>query len=89
MFNKVKDIIYFLIFVLFFTFIIFYYFSDENKKKIYKNRGNITKNVENHSSYIPLLKNDTNGIIEYNLSNIENKKIKKRHFWELLKKDEN
>ena len=36
---------------------------------------------------IPLLKNHTNSIIEYNASDFENKKIKKRYFWELLKKD--
>ena len=36
---------------------------------------------------IPLLKNDTEDIVEYNLSGLEKKKIKKRYFWELLKRD--
>jgi len=87
MYNKVKSIIYFLIFVLFFFFIIFYYFSEENKEKIYKNRSNISENIEKKNIKIPLLKNDTDDIIEYNVSDLENKKIKKRYFWELLKKE--
>ena len=87
MYNRVKNIIYFLIFVLFFFFIIFYYFSEENKEKIYKNRSDISANIEKQSIEIPLLENDTEDIIEHNVSNIDKKKIKKRHFWELLKKD--
>ncbi len=46
MYNKVKRIIYFLVSVLFFLFIVFHYFSDENKEKIYKNRLNISTNIE-------------------------------------------
>ena len=88
MFDKAKNIIYFLIFVLFFFFIIFYYFSEENKEKIHKNRSDISANIEKQSIEIPLLKNDTEGIIEYNFSDLEKKKIKKRYFWELLKKDQ-
>ena len=89
MYNRVKSIIYFLVFVLFFFFIIFYYFSEENKEKIYKNRSDISANIEKQSTEIPLLKNDTEAIIEYNVSDLEKKKIKKRYFWELLKKDRN
>ena len=87
MYNKVRSIIYFLILVVFFISIFFYYFSEDNKKKIYKNRTNISKNIQDEIINIPLLKNDTNSIIEYNASDFENKKIKKRYFWELLKKD--
>ena len=87
MYNKVKSIIYFLVSVLFFLLIVFHYFSDENKEKIYKNRLNISTNIEKKNMNIPLLKNDTEDIVEHNLSGLEKKKIKKRYFWELLKRD--
>ena len=48
---------------------------------------NQDKNIEKQSIEIPLLENDTEDIIEYNVSNLDKKKIKKRYFWELLKKD--
>ena len=87
MYNKVKSVIYFLVFVLFFLFIIFHYFSDENKEKIYKNRLDISANIEKNNTNIPFLKNDTECIVEYNPSGLEKKEIKKRYFWELLKRD--
>jgi len=87
MYSKIKNAIYFLIFILFFSYVAFYYFSEENKKKIYKNRTNISTNIEKEIVKIPLLNNDTQDIIEYNSPNLKNKKIKKRYFWELLKKD--
>jgi len=39
-------------------------------------------------SIIPILENDTNDVITYNSSEFLEKKIKKRKFWELLKKNE-
>tara|TARA_B100000029_G_scaffold440700_1_gene458004 strand:+ start:262 stop:525 length:264 start_codon:yes stop_codon:yes gene_type:complete len=87
MYSKIKSIIYFLILILFFSSTVVHYFSEENKKKIYKNRNNISKNIEKKTVQIPLLKNDTENIIEYNSSDFKDKKIKKRYFWELLKKD--
>ena len=85
MYNKVKSIIYFLVFISFFILFFVYYFSEENKDKIYKNRNNNPYNFEEMK--IPLLKNNTDMIIEYNSSDFDKKKIKKRFFWQLLKKD--
>lgn len=34
---------------------------------------------------LPILKNDTNNIMSYETTETENKKIKKRYFWDLLK----
>lgn len=88
MYNKIKSIIYFLALIIFLFSVIFYYFSEENKKIIYKNRINIFKNIENEIVELPVLISDTENIIEYSITDIENqKKIKKRYFWELLKKD--
>ena len=85
MFSKLKNIISFLLLLLFLLFVIFYYFSNDNLKKISTNRVGFSENLENSTSLIPLLKNDTENSIEYIVSNVENKKIKKRYFWELLK----
>ena len=84
MYSKIKNAIYFLIFILFFSYVAFYYFSEENKKKISINRVKFSKNLENKLNSIPTLKNDTENVIDYTYSDIENKKIKKRHFWKLL-----
>lgn len=89
MYNKVKNIIYLTILSLFFILTILFYFSEENKQKIYKNRNDISSNIKKNHTDIPLLKNDTVDIIDYNSSNIHKDKIKKRFFWELLKKDKN
>ena len=70
--------------VLFLFAVTFYYFSEENKKKISINRAKFYENLKNTAGLIPTLKNDTENVIEYAASDIENKKIKKRYFWKLL-----
>ena len=70
--------------ILFLFTVTFYYFSEENKKKISINRVKFSENLKNTTGSIPTLRNDTENVIEYTTSNIENKKIKKRHFWKLL-----
>ena len=85
MFGKLKNIISFLLLLLFLLFVIFYYFSNDNLKKISTNRVEFSESLENSTSLVPLLKNDTENSIEYIVSNVENNKIKKRYFWELLK----
>tara|TARA_Y100000590_G_C15677240_1_gene998503 strand:+ start:230 stop:487 length:258 start_codon:yes stop_codon:yes gene_type:complete len=84
MYNKIKNIFFFLILILFLFIVTFYYFSEENKKKINTNRVKFSENLENKANSIPTLKNDTENVIDYTYSDIENKKIKKRHFWKLL-----
>ena len=87
MFKKIKKIFYFLITLIFFIFIIFYYLSDENINKVNSNRENISLKLKDQNDDIPLLKNDTENIIDYNFTNLEKNNIKKRYFWELLKGD--
>ena len=50
------------------------------------NRNNINKIINNKISNLPILKNDTNNVIEFNdgFSN-EIKKDKPRNFWNLLR----
>ena len=86
MFYKIRNFLFLLIFFVYISFICIYYISDENKKKIYLNRLTINDNKQNKDYSIPFLKNDTNNVIDYFSSELEEKKIKKRFFWELFKK---
>ena len=76
--------LYFLIILVFLIFIFISYFSDENVKKILKNRHNTSTSINNVMNNLPILKNNTNNIIEYNHESSDDNKVKKRFFWNLL-----
>ena len=86
----IKNIFYLLITILilvFFLFVIQEYLSEKHIKKININRANITANLLSRSSDLPILKNDTNDIIEYNNGfNMNENNREKRSFWKLLKR---
>ena len=86
MFNKVKIIFYLLSFFTFIFLVLNFYFSDLNIKKTNKNRSISLNRLESGIQKLPLLKNDTEDIIEYK-DDIENfkKKKKKYKFWDLVK----
>ena len=88
MFKEIYKVIYFIIILIFVYFLFAIYFSEENIKKIKKNRVNIENSLKDYLSILPILENDTNDVIIYNSSEFLEKKIKKRKFWELLKKNE-
>ena len=88
MYKKILIIIYFAIIIFFLTFIFVIYFSKDNIDKIKNNRLNYHNSIEKKFLNLPFLKNDTNNIIQYNYENLEEKKIKKRYFWNLLKNNE-
>ena len=85
----IKNFISVLIILFIFLFIFFIvstYISDKNKKKINSNRKNIYSKIEDSLVTLPLLKNNTNDVIEFNSGyENENKKIQ-RNFWNLFKK---
>ena len=84
-----KELKYFFYILTIFIFIFFigrYYFSDQNKKIIYRSINKMDKNIEKLSKNLHILKSDTKNIIEY-VENDKNKKKKKYHFWELLNND--
>ena len=84
MLKKLKNIFYISFFLIFFLLTIIYYLSEKNIKKTYKSRSTYSINLDMYS--LPLLKNDTNNIIEYSDDIEIFKKEKKRYkFWELLK----
>ncbi len=65
-----------------------YIFLKKILKKSKKNRVHIENSFKDYLSNLPILENDTNDVITYNSSEFLEKKIKKRKFWELLKKNE-
>jgi len=76
-----------LIFILSFFIITFnYYFSDKNIDLVKNNRISFESNIQKKTMDLPVLKNNTNDVIEFN-SGFENpsKKNFKRNFWELFK----
>tara|TARA_A100001011_G_scaffold354524_1_gene397003 strand:+ start:333 stop:593 length:261 start_codon:yes stop_codon:yes gene_type:complete len=86
MFRELKYVLYVMVIFLFIFLTGKFYFSDENKKNYYRSFNNINEKVSIYSSSLPLLKNDTDNVIEY----VENKfsKDKKNYlFWKLLEND--
>ena len=80
-----------LIFIFIFLFVFFVfatYMSKNNKEIIKSNRTNTYLKIEDNLSNLPILKNDTNNVIEFNSGyNNNNNKIK-RNFWNLFKKND-
>jgi len=81
----IKILIFILILIFFFTTYKYYSSSKNIESKKY-NRNNIDEIINNKISNLPLLKNDTNNVIEFNdgFSN-KLKNDKPRSFWNLLK----
>ena len=81
-----KELKYFFSILIIFIFIFFigrYYFSDQNKKNIYRSINKMDKNIEKLSENLHILKSDTENIIEY-IENDKTREKKKYYFWELL-----
>ena len=81
-----KELKYFFFILTIFIFIFFigrYYFSDQNKKNIYRSINKIDQNIDKLSENLHILKSDTDNIIEY-IENDKTKEKKKYYFWELL-----
>lgn len=70
----------------FFVFSFNYYISEKNIITVKNNRENLESKILESTSALPILPNDTNGVIEFN-SGFDNsiKKNYKRSFWELFK----
>lgn len=73
--------------MIFVYLLIINYLSEKNVSKINQNRKDVDQQINKQITNLPVLSNDTQGIIEYNSGyNSYNKKIK-RNFWNLLKND--
>ena len=86
MLKEIKNLIFIVIITLFLFFTGKYYFSNENIKNSYRSYKNIDQKIKDYSKNLPLLKNDTENIIEY-VKQTDKKKKKKFNFWKLLEND--
>ncbi len=87
MFKRIKYLIFFFSILLFIFLILKFYFSDLNKKNSYRSLNNIDKKIKNYAGKLPILDDDTKGIIEY-VEQLDSKKKKKFNFWKLLDSNE-
>ena len=86
MFKELKYVLYVIVIFVFIFLTGKFYFSDENEKNYYRSFNNINKKINIYSSNLPLLKNDTDNVIEY-VENKVSKDKKKYRFWKLLEND--
>ena len=87
MLKKIKNIFYLASFFIFIILTTKFYFSDKNIKETNKSRSLYSAKLNNNTQNLPLLKNDTNNIIEYiNDVEIYKKNKKKYTFWDLIGK---
>ena len=86
MLREFKYLIFVVIIVLFFFFTGKYYISIENIKKSYRSYKNIDEEIRTYSKNLPVLKDNTQNIIEY-VKQTDKKKKKKFNFWKLLEND--
>ena len=86
MLKEIKYLIFIVIITLFLFFTVKYYFSNENIKNSYRSYKNIDQKIKDYSKNLPILKNDTENIIEY-VKQTDKKKKKKFNFWKLLEND--
>ena len=86
--TKLINIFFLLIVLIFFLITYNYYSSKKNIEVKNFNRKNINEIINKKISNLPVLKNDTNNVIEFNdgfSSEINNDKP--RSFWNLLKSE--
>ena len=83
---KMFNTIMFLLTFIFLLSIYNYYSSNKNVDAKNYNRENIDQILKEKIIDLPLLKNDTNNVIEFNNSlKNDTEENKKRNFWDLLK----
>ena len=88
MLKEVKYVVYLLTIFFFIFFVIKFYFSENNikwsNKVILQYQNKLDKKFIN----LPIIKDDTNDIIEYTSEIEDFKNEKQRKFWDLLKTGE-
>ena len=88
MIKEVKYLFYFLIIFFSIFFVIKFYLSENNFKRSNKVILQHRNELDNKFNNLPIIKNDTNDIIEYTNEIEEFKNKKQRKFWDLLKTNE-
>ena len=87
MLKKIINIFYLTSFLIFIILTVRFYFSDQNIRETNKSRSFYSVKINYKIQNLPLLKNDTNNIIEYiNDVEVYKKNKKKFTFWDLIGK---
>ena len=87
MLKKIKNTFYIGSCFIFMLLITKFYFSDQNIRETNKSRSFYSVELNSNIQNLPLLKNDTNNIIEYsNAVEVYKRKKKKFTFFGLIKK---
>ena len=88
MLKEVKYVVYLFTIFFFIFFVIKFYISENNIKRSNKVILQYQSELDNKFSDLPIIKDDTNNIIEYTNEIEEFKNKKQRKFWDLLKTNE-
>ena len=85
MLKEVKYVFYLLAIFFFIFFVIKFYLSENNIKRSNKIIFQYQNELDKKFNNLPIIKNDTNDIIEYTNEIEEFKNKKPRKFWDLFK----
>ena len=88
MLKEVKHVFYLLAIFFFIFFVIKFYLSENNIKRSNKIIFQYQNEVDKKFNNLPIIKSDTNNIIEYTNEIEKFKNKKQRKFWKLLKTNE-
>ena len=86
MLKELKYLLHLLTIFIFFFILIKFYLSESYEKKLYRSLNNYDDVIKKFSKNLPLLKNDTQNVIEY-VDNNTDKSKKKYNFWKLIEND--
>ena len=84
MYNKIKNIFFIIIFLIFIILVTKYYFSEKNIVFTNKSRTSYVTSLDNEKNNLPLLENDTSDVIVYINDLEEFKSKRKKRIWEKL-----
>ena len=82
------SVIIFILIFFFIYFVISTYVSKNNIKKINDSRTDLYLTIKENLSSLPLLKNNTNNVIEFNSGYNDEPEAIKRNFWNLFIKND-
>jgi len=88
MLKEIKYVVYLLTIFFSIFFVIKFYISENNIKRSNKVIFQYKNELDKRFSNLPIIKDDTNDIIEYTNEIEEFKNKKQRKFWELFKTNE-
>ena len=84
MIKEIKYLFYLIVIAIFVYLVVNYYFSDYNEKKSYRNISSFLDNLNSKNIDVPLIKSDTQNIIEYPDRLDESINTNPRKFWILV-----